>query len=101
MTQPPEISAMTLSELLRVAPTAPAKAQPSKLEFHHYLGLVFLKHNPNHELGTVDTDEKMTAAIVFADLMDMGFVAGTLAPGGGLNLTTDGALKIAHTGTKQ
>lgn len=64
--------------------------------------LAFLRDNPGDEIGIIDSDEKIAAAIVFAELKNAGVVDGGFVTGsGGLRLTQLGEFTIAEQGTVQ
>lgn len=66
------------------------------LREHHFMALEFLQRNPGDEVGEIETEEQLAAAITYADLMKAGLVSGSLHPGkGGVHLTTSGRLAIA------
>jgi hypothetical protein len=73
-----------------------------ELKEHHLTALRFLRDHPGDEIGPVDTEEKLAAAIVFTQLINAGFIVGNLAPGGGgCRLSPTGVLAIIECGTSQ
>jgi hypothetical protein len=69
---------------------------------HHLEALVFLRGEPGHEIGVVDSECKLAAAYVFAQLRNAGYVDGGFTEGsGGLRLTPMGEFAIAEQGTAQ
>ena len=69
---------------------------------HHIQALEFLRANPGDEIGEIDSECKLAAAVVFAELKNAGFVDGPTATGsGGLHLTPMGEFAIAEQGAAQ
>jgi len=73
-----------------------------ELRLHHRQALEFLRNNPGDEIGEIDSECKLAAAVVFAELKNAGYVDGSTAAGsGGLRLTPMGEFAIAEQGTAQ
>lgn len=69
---------------------------------HHLQALEFLRRNPGDEIGEIDSECKLAAAVVFAQLKNAGYIDGFFTEGsGGLRLTPMGELAIAEQGTAQ
>lgn len=69
---------------------------------HHMEALVFLRGDPGHVIGEIDSECKLAAAVVFAQLKNAGYIDGFFTEGnGGLRLTPMGEFAIAEQGTAQ
>lgn len=75
---------------------------PLRLSSEHMMAMWFLKQHPGDEVGVVDTEEQLAAAIIFSELIGAGYVRGTLVPGaGGCRLTELGEFVVADAGRVQ
>jgi hypothetical protein len=73
-----------------------------ELKEHHLTALRFLRDHPGDEIGVVDSEAKLAAAIVYTQLINAGFIVGNLTPGGGgCRLAPKGALAIIDCGAAQ
>lgn len=79
-----------------------SRYQQVQLRPHRMQALEFLRDNPGDEIGVVDSECKLAAAVVFAELKNAGYVDGSTAKGsGGLRLTPMGEFAISEQGTAQ